>query len=106
MLIWRSSGAHLTHDSERTGLLEMAPPARIGLATFGLGRRSDSQSEREVKALRGLIADLSDRARLGLMAIAEGDPHVWRIVTEVLSDVVDAGLALDAEEASHEKAVG
>lgn len=74
-----------------------APPARIGLATFGLGKRSDTEAEREVSSIRGLIVDLSEKAHRALVAMASGGPDAWRVAHDALEQVLDAGLRLNAE---------
>lgn len=78
-------------------LFTRAPPARIGRATFGLGRRSEGEDFREVEALRGLILGLSARAVQALEALATGGPSAWPTVSALLVEVAQAGAELSAD---------
>jgi len=82
----------------RHGSKNLAPPARIELATFGLGSRSVPESSREVNRLRGQILGFSRRGVNALEAIATGGPGMWRVVQELLVDLVRAGEGILPEE--------
>lgn len=72
-----------------------APPARIGRATFGLGRRCDPELLREVKWLRGLIVDSSRLAAEALGAIERDAAHGWTEAIRKLGSIVAKATELE-----------
>lgn len=72
-----------------------APPALIEKATFGLGKRNIPEDPGELSHLRGLILGLSQRGIGALEAVAAGGPGAWRVVQELLVDLIRAGEQLD-----------
>jgi hypothetical protein len=79
--------------SNEKPLFSRAPPARVERTTFGLGKPSLPEEPCEVERLRGLILGLSSRGIEALDAIAAGGPGAWRVVQELLVDLVRAGEA-------------
>lgn len=93
------------HDSEnsheassKTMRNDRAPPARLERTTFGLGNLRNPESASEVSSVRGLILDLSGRAKAALEAIADGDPAAWARATAVLAAIVEAGAAAGSRQ--------
>jgi integrase len=88
-----------------TGSVSAAPPARIGLATFGLGKRSFPEMLRGVGSNLGPSLDRSARARAALEALASGTPEAWRLAVDVLVDVAGEQ-ASPALPRQHRRAAG